>query len=401
MIGLSAIRERFLRLGDIDIPLVLWTSLMLGLGVAFVYSSSALLAQRSALYGFENSYFIKKQMVAIFIGTSLALFIATCVTSKQIERASGVFLAFSVVCLILVFIPGLGSQVAHVNRWIRVAGFSFQPAEMVKLSLVLYLAKFVADRESRWIGGKAVLKILLISGFISFLIYKEPDYSSAVFIMILTLIILFLGGLSWSYIGALTAGTVALAAYGLATKSYILARLQAFLSPWDDPGAKGFQILQSYIALERGGLAGAGLGNSIQKTVLLPEPHTDFIYAVIGEETGFIGAAIVAILFLSIFMYGLKLALRMPGLFLKLSTTGIIFTIVLQALLNMSVVTGLLPVAGEPLPLISAGGTSVVVTLMSIGCLLSFSREAEKPATARDPSVYAATGAPSGHKVAS
>lgn len=376
ILRLSTLRERFWRLGDVDTALLLWTMLLLGIGFTFVYSSSALLAHRSALYGYESAYFIKKQVLAALIGCAAAFFIATSVTPAQIERCSGWVLAVSMVFLVLVFVPGLGGRIANVNRWIRVAGFSFQPAELAKLALVIYLAKFIADRESRWIGGKAILKILCVSGLTCILIYKEPDYSTAVFIMILTLLMLFLGGLSWSYIGAMSAGILALAAYGLSTKSYILTRIQAFLSPWDDPGAKGFQILQSYIALVRGGASGVGLGNSVQKTVLLPEPHTDFIYAVIGEETGFIGTVAVAALFLAFLVYGLRRAARLPALFPKLAASGIILMISMQALLNMSVVTGLLPVTGEPLPLISAGGTHLVVTLTAIGCLLCFSREA-------------------------
>lgn len=379
MIGLTTVRHRLERLGETDIKLIYWAAILLGVGCVFVYSSSALLAQRSALYGHETSYFIRKQILAGVIGTVIAVYAATCLSWKHIERLSGVFLAASVACLALVFVPGIGPDVAGVNRWIRVAGFSFQPAEPAKLALVLYLAKFISDRESRWIGGKATLKILMVSGLVSFLVYKEPDYSAAIFVMMLTLLMLFMGGISWASIGVTLSVILAMAAYGLATKSYILNRLKAYLKPLEDPTSRGFQILQSYIALGRGGVDGVGLGNSLQKTSMLPEPHTDFIYAVIGEETGFLGAAAVAVLFLAFFVYGLRLAHRMPNFFLKLATAGIVFMITLQALLNMSVVTGLLPVTGEPLPMISAGGTSLVSTLAAIGCLLCFSREAQPP----------------------
>ncbi len=376
MMGLSTLRARLIRLGEVDIRLALWTALVLGIGCVFVYSSSALLAQRSAIYGYESDYFFKKQILAAAIGLTLCVLMATAVSWKQIERWSGWVMAFAMVCLCLVFVPGIGQGASHVNRWIRLAGVSFQPAELAKLALVLYLAKFISDRESRWIGVQATLKILTIAGLTAFLIYKEPDYSTAVFVLSLTLLMLFLGGLSWSHILATLGLIAAIGIYGIATKSYIVNRLQAYLKPWDDPGAKGFQILQSYIALGHGGLSGAGLGQSLQKTALLPEPHTDFIFAVIGEETGFIGTTTLAVLYLAFFIYGLRLALRMPNLFLKLGTSGIVFLIVSQALLNMTVVTGLTPVAGEPLPLVSAGGTSVVVTLLGIGCLLNFSREA-------------------------
>lgn len=372
MIGMESMKAR---LGETDIRLILWSAMVLGVGCVFVYSSSALLAQRSAIYGYENWYFFKKQLLAALIGMALCGICATMLSWKQIERASGWFLLSSIVCLALVFVPGIGTYTSGVNRWIRVAGFSFQPAEPAKLALILYLAKFISDRESRWISGMATFKILMVSGCVAFLIYREPDYSSAVFVMGLTLLMLFLGGISWSHIAATVGVIIAMAAYGLATKSYILNRIQAYLKPWDDPSSRGFQILQSYIALNRGGIHGVGLGNSIQKTALLPEPHTDFIYAVIGEELGFIGTAALAVLFLLFLIYGLRLALRMPNLFLKLATSGVVFMIVLQALLNMAVVTGLIPVTGEPLPLVSAGGSSLVVTLAAIGCLLSFSRE--------------------------
>lgn len=380
MIGLTTVRERLAmfspRIAQADAKIIFWSALVLGIGCVFVYSSSALLAQRSAIYGYEGGYFFKKQILAALIGTISLVFCATCLTWQKIARYSALFLVLSMICLILVFVPGIGGSISNVNRWIRVAGFSFQPAELAKLALILYLAKFIADRESRWIGGKAALKILLTSGFVSFLIYKEPDYSTAVFVMLLTLMMLFMGGISWSHISITAFGIVCMAAYGLATKSYILNRLEAYLKPWDDPSSRGFQILQSYIALGRGGFDGVGLGNSIQKTALLPEPHTDFIYAVIGEEAGFIGATLIAVLFLIFMIYGIRLALRMPNLFLKLASAGIVFMISIQALLNMAVVTGLMPVTGEPLPMISAGGTSLVLTLTAIGCLLCFSREA-------------------------
>lgn len=376
MMGLTSMRSRLERLAEADVKLIYWAAILLGIGLVSVYSSSALLAQRSALYGYESGYFIKKQLLAAGIGLVLCVTIATSVSWKQIERFSGWFLGFSILCLALVFVPGIGPEIAGVNRWIRVAGFSFQPAEPAKLALILYLAKFIAARESRWIGGQAMLKALMISGCVAFLIYKEPDYSAAIFIMMLTVLMLFMGGISWSSIGVAMAGILAMAAYGLATKSYIFNRLQAYLNPLDDPSARGFQILQSYIALCRGGWDGVGFGNSIQKTALLPEPHTDFIYAVIGEEAGFIGTSAVAVLFLVLFVYGLRLALRMPTLFLKLATAGIIFMISIQALLNMAVVTGLMPVTGEPLPMISAGGSSLIINLVAIGCLLCFSREA-------------------------
>lgn len=376
MFGLTRVKARLARLAETDVLFIYWTAVLLGVGCVFVYSASLLLAQRSAIYGYESSYFFKKQMAAAVIGIVLCVACATSLPWKQIERFSGWFLAFSIVSLALVFVPGIGPNVAGVNRWIRLFGFSFQPAEPAKLALILYLAKFIADRESRWIGGMATLKILSISVCMSFLVYKEPDYSTAIFVLLLTLLMLFMGGISWASIGATMAAIVAIAIYGLATKSYILNRLQAYLKPLDDPSSRGFQILQSYIALCRGGVNGVGLGNSLQKTALLPEPHTDFIYAVIGEETGFIGTTLVAVLFLLFFVYGLRLSLRMPNLFLKLATAGIVFMITLQALINMAVVTGLMPVTGEPLPMISAGGSSLVITLVAIGCLLSFSREA-------------------------
>ena len=380
MIGLATFKERFDRMGSTDVKFILWSALVLGFGLVFVYSASALLAQRSALYGYEGGYFLKKQLLAVLIGTGVCVFFAAFVRWQTIEKMSGWFLLASIICLVLVFVPGIGNQNASVSRWIRVAGFSFQPAEPVKLALILYLAKFICDRESRWISGMATFKILMISGLISFLIYKEPDYSSAVFVMALTMLMLFLGGLSWSHIGATFLGVVAIAAFGLANKSYIVNRIEAYLKPLDDPSSRGFQILQSYIALDRGGLFGVGLGNSLQKTALLPEPHTDFIYAVIGEETGFLGAVTIALFFLLFLVFGLRLALRMNNMFLKLATAGIVFMITIQALLNMAVVTGLIPITGEPLPLISAGGSSVVITLMSLGCLLCFSREASPAA---------------------
>ncbi len=375
MIGLTTLRSRLDRIGDTDIRIALWTALVVCLGNIFVYSSSALMAQRSELYGYASDYFVKKQIAATIVGVLACLFIATCLSWKHIERFSGIVLAGSIVSLVLVFVPGIGMPAAHVNRWISIAGFSFQPAEPAKLALVLYLAKFIADRESRWIGSHAVVKILLLSSIVSFLIYKEPDFSTAVFVMLLTMLMLFMGGLSWTYIGSTAGVAVCIAAIGLASKSYVLSRIQSYLKPWNDPGSHGFQILQSYIALGRGGTTGVGLGNSIQKTALLPAPHTDFIYAVIGEETGFVGTVCVAALFLAFFVYGLRMAYRMPNLFLKLATAGIVYAISLQALINMAVVTGLMPVTGEPLPLISVGGTSMVITLMSIGCLMAFSRE--------------------------
>lgn len=365
------------RLLAMDLRVLLWAVAMSALGCIFVYSSSAMLAHRSVLYNYDPDYFFQKQVIAVVMGMSLCLWIGMYAERKTLSALSGWLLAFSVVLLALVFVPGIGGRVANVYRWVRIGGFSFQPSELAKVTLILYLANFIAKRETRMMTYHAVIKAGLAAGVVAVMINLEPDFSTTVYIGMLTLLMLFLGGISWTAIAGLASVAAAGAAVAIAGKMYILNRIWGFLNPWSDPGSKGFHILQSYISLARGELTGVGLGESVQKTALLPAPHTDFVYAVIGEEIGFVGATGVALAYLVILYLGVRIALNAKTLFYKLLAAGITLQIVIQAMMNMFVVTGMLPVTGESLPLLSAGGSSTLVTLIGVGLLLAVSRERE------------------------
>jgi cell division protein FtsW len=278
----------------------------------------------------------------------------------------------------LVCVPGIGRAVGGAQRWFRLGPLSFQPSEALKLIWVVFLADSLSRRQNRLCDIKGVMPYVVLLVASGGLLQMQHDFGSAVMLCVVTAVMLFLAGVRVSYLVGpglfLMSGLVML----VVLTPYRMRRISAFLHPWDDPLGSGFQLIQSLIAVGSGGPLGVGLSNSTQKLFYLPAPHTDFIFAIISEELGLWGSCGVVLLFALFAFRGLKVAgaahMKRDGLFEGLLASGLTGLIAFQALLNLGVVTGMLPTKGLPLPLVSYGGTSLVFTLVAVGLLLNVSR---------------------------
>ena len=268
--------------------------------------------------------------------------------------------------------PPFGQEINGTRRWLRLGPVSFQPVELAKLSLLLYLASFLARREEAMATfSRGLLPLLLMAGGMAALTLLQPDMGNAMVLVILTLALAYLGGARVMHMGLIAGAALPLCAVAIAMKPYRLRRMVAFMNPWNDPQGSGFQIIQSFLALGSGGWIGRGLGESKQKLFYLPEAHTDFVFAIIGEEFGIAGAAVVVALFTLLIWRGLRIGLRAPDSFGAFLGLGLTIMLATQTIVNLGVVTGALPTKGLPLPFISSGGSAL---LMAIYIWLLFAR---------------------------
>ena len=339
---------------------------LVSIGVVMVYSASAIMA---ADRFHDPGHFLKKQGVWAGLGM-IALFAGLCFDYRRLQRLVAPLLVLSFALLVLVLVPPFGQEINGTRRWLRLGPVSFQPVELAKLSLLLYLASFLARRgEVVESFARGLLPLLLMAGAMAGLTMLQPDMGNAVVLIVLTLALAYLGGARPAHMGLIAGAALPLAAVAIAMKPYRLRRVAAFLNPWNDPQNSGFQIIQSFLALGSGGWLGRGLGESKQKLFYLPESHTDFIFAIIGEELGAMGALVVVGLW-----RGLRIGLRAPEPFGAYLALGLTIMLATQTLVNLGVVTGLLPTKGLPLPFISFGGSALTMTLFSTGILLNISQ---------------------------
>jgi len=349
------------------------TLMLLSTGVVMIYSASAIVAADR----FRDPYFfLKKQVFWSALGSG-ALWLALRTDYRRLEKFVLPLLGLAVLLLVLVLIPGLGVSVNGSRRWLRFGPLSFQPAELAKLALVVYLAAFFARKRDElgefWRG---VVPPLAVGGVLAGLVLAQPDLGSCLTLLVLTLGLLFLAGARTRWLAVLVVPTLPLAALAVWMAPYRMRRVFAFLDPWQDPRGGGFQIIQSWLALGNGGVLGQGIGASRQKLFYLPESHTDFIFAILGEELGFVGAVAIVALFAVLVWRGLRVGLRAPDAFGAYLALGITVLIATQTLLNLGVVTGLLPTKGLPLPFISFGGSALLMTMLATGMLLNISQHA-------------------------
>lgn len=346
---------------------------LLSVGVVMVYSASAVVAADR----FRDPYFfLKKQLFWALLGAA-GLWLTIRFDYHRLEGWVLPLLIVAAALLVLVLIPPIGQAINGTRRWIRLGPVSFQPAELAKLALVVYLASFLAKRREA-LGGfrEGLLPPLAVAGVLAALVLAQPDLGTCVTLLALTFALLFLAGGRVAHLGLIAASALPLIAVAIWAAPYRLRRITAFLDPWSDPRGSGFQIIQSWLALGNGGVLGQGIGASTQKLFYLPEAHTDFIFAVIGEELGFVGAAAIVALFVILVWRGFRIGLRAPDPFGAYLALGITVLIATQTLVNLGVVTGLLPTKGLPLPFISFGGSALLVTLLSTGVLLNISQHA-------------------------
>ena len=347
--------------------------ILVGLGVVMVYSASAIRAQER--FG-DPTFFLKKQVLWALIGvTGMVWLMGRDYRGLRPYVVPLLVLAFGM--LVLVLVPGIGVKVNGARRWLRLLGFSFQPAELAKLALVAYLARLLAGKEDRIREfGVGVAPPLIVSGVFFLLIALQPNYGTAVVILLSGVAMVFAAGARLTHLLAVGSATVPVLALLFWSVPHVRGRILALLHPAQASPRILYQALQSQVALGQGGSLGRGLGDGMQKLYYLPEPHTDFIFAIVGEELGFAGAALVVAFFALLLWRGMRIALAAPDRFGALLALGITFVIVGQAAINFGVVVGLLPTTGLPLPLVSFGGSSLVVTLLGLGILLSISQAA-------------------------
>jgi len=360
---------------EIDSPLLLLTIALTCIGVVMVYSSSAIMAADRFHDGF---YFLKRQMVYAVIGFILMVG-ATYFNYQNWRKLAVLSLLLSIVLLGLLFVPGLGVRVGGAMRWLRLPGLTLQPAELVKLALVLYLAHSLTRKKEKVRSFvKGYLPYIIVLAVLLGMLVKQPDLGSAMIIAGVALSMLIVAGVRWLYILPTIMMTVPVVYYLIMGAEYRRRRIMAFLDPWDDPFDTGFQIIQSLVAFGKGGVTGQGLGIGEQKLFYLPEAHTDFIYSVIGEELGLVGTLLVAAMFLLLILSGIRIALQCKEPFGRNLAFGLSMLLGLEAFVNLSVCLGLLPTKGLALPFVSYGGTSLVASMVAVGILLNISSSLEK-----------------------
>ncbi len=354
---------------------------LLALGLVMVFSASA----GSALARSSDKFqVIRGQCIWAVLGLLGMAFMAR-VDYRNLRVLSKPMMVLGFIGLALVFVPGLGMTRGGATRWIRIFGFSFQPSELAKLALVFYFADQLADRseEDRSSFFRFVVPQLLVIGLLAAFLLKQPNMSYTVILSAVGFLMVGLTYPHWHHMISLGFIGVAGAVILIIREPYRLRRLMAFLDPWADPYGSGWNIIQSLYALGSGGLWGLGIGRGRQKFEYLPQEHSDYIFAIVGEELGFIGAATVLFLFGMILWRGLRTSARAPDQFGMLLAYGLTMGLTIQAMINVSVVMGAIPPTGVPLPFISSGGSSLVVNLAAIGILLSISRRGVDPVRTR------------------
>jgi cell division protein FtsW len=354
----------------VDRPLLVATMLLVGLGLVMVFSSSARMSEAR----FGSAYlFLRKQLAWDALGLS-AILLCMRIDYHRWQRWSVPLLSAALVLLAAVL--WVGPVVKGARRWIHLGYMSVQPSELAKLALVLWLANYLDRHKSQlrdWVHG--FLPPLAVLAAVCALILKEPDLGTPLMLAAMGMMLLFLAGARWYHLGATVLIGLIPLYYELFRVGYRYRRLMTFVNPWADPAGTGYQLTQSMLAFGSGGFFGKGLGASQLKELYLPDPHTDFIFPVIGEELGFVGAGSVILLFVFWGLRGWQVVKRAPDLFGQLLAAGITTWVLLQAAINMGVACGLLPTKGLPLPFVSFGGSSLIITMGAVGILLNISSQ--------------------------
>ncbi len=359
--------------------------LLLGSTLILLFIGAVMVLNASSVVAFnrkgDSYYYFKHQLVSIFIGL-LAMTFFSYVDNRLLRKLNIFIYLFSITLLILVLIPGIGNSAGGASRWISYKSFNFQPSEVAKLAAVIYCADVFSKNNLKKKGLKELILIILPVLFLILLILIQPHLGTFLVISLAIFLLIFLEGVSFSNLFTLGGmGLIAVAA-AIAIEPYRVSRLLAFLDPWKDPLGKGFHLIQSLLAFGTGSIMGVGLGMSRQKFSYLPEAHTDFIFAIIGEELGLIGTVSIVMLFFILTVSGLIIALKSGDNYSRLLGAGLVALIAIQALVNMGGVTGIMPITGVPLPFLSYGGTSIIMNLSFVGILqnIASSLNLRKPA---------------------
>lgn len=359
------INSRQARLTNLHIFLIIIAALLI-IGLLFVYSASSVYA----LATFGNShYFIKRQLIGIALGLC-ALVGLRFIPMDYIKRASPLLFIVSLFVTAATLIPALSNTIHGSSRWLTIFGFTFQPSELLKVTLPLYLAYFLEKKMTEHtLNVRMYLPLAFILGLTSAVLLKQPDFGLTMTLLFTTLALLFVARCNLKHVLYIL-GTVTLSGIVLIfMRPYRIKRFLTFLNPWEDPQGAGFQIIQSLIAIGSGHWGGAGITHSKQKFFYLPMQHTDFIFSIIAEESGFIGCLFLISLYILLLYIGIKIAMQLPTLFAQLTVIGYTTLITLQTIINMAVATGLVPTKGIGLPFISYGNTALVCNLLMVSII--------------------------------
>lgn len=345
---------------------------LVGLGIIMIYSASFVIAgQRFA----DPYHFLRKQVAAAGLGFFL-FYLASRIDYHRWQILAWPLILVSLILLVILICPGWRHEIGGSARWLRFSSFSFQPAELAKFSLVIYVARSLAKKgEEIKNFNHGLVPHLVILGIFFALVFKQPDFGTGLVFWALVFVMLFAGGARILHLAGIILAILPAGLILALQASYRKERLLAFLNPWSDPGNTGFQIIQSFLAFGAGKIWGIGLGEGRQKLFYLPEIHTDFIFSVVGEELGLIGVTAVIALFFFLTIRGLQISLRAPDSFGTYLALGMVTMIAVQTLMNMGVVMGLLPTKGSPLPFLSYGGTSLIINLLAGGILGNISSQ--------------------------
>ncbi|MDP9428590.1 MAG: putative lipid II flippase FtsW, partial [Actinomycetota bacterium] len=344
--------------------------MLLAIGLVMVFSASAIDAALNDQPAWRPGV---DQLVFAVIGL-VALLVAVRLPVGLVRRWAPLGLVVSAVLLVAVLVPGIGMKLNGSRAWIDLGFTQFQPSELAKLVFALWGAHILAMRDRFLTVRTLLVPLLPVFAVLSFLLYLEPDFGGVVSLGLVLVGLLWAGGLPWRWMAGFAAAAAAAVVLMVAVAPYRMERVTAFLDPFADPSDTGFQAIRGFYALATGGLWGVGLGNSAMKWNLLPEAESDYIFAIIGEELGFLGCLVVVTLYGVLAWAGFRIARRTADRFVQLACVAITVWLVGQAALNMGYVVGLLPVTGLTLPLVSAGGTSLVLTLFIVGLLIRFAR---------------------------
>jgi len=358
---------------SVDRVLFIVTLLLVFIGLVMVFSASAVMAKEK----YHSGYFFLLRQMGWAIAGFIAMMIGMRIDYKRLKHPAVVFSMLGLTTLMLILVFFLDRS-HNTHRWIHFAGFSFQPSELAKPVLILFLAFFLENRTKSMDDWRntlipAVIPTLVFVGLIVF----QPDLGTSIACAAITACLLFVAGLRFRYLGYAILASLPPLYFLIFHVAYRRDRILAFLNPYSDPQGRGFHIIQSLIAVSTGGLTGVGLMEGKEKLFYLPEPHTDFIFSVLGEELGLVGCLIVVLLFATLLWRGIRTALHTQDMFGRFLAVGITSMVVVQAFINISVVLGLMPTKGIPLPLISYGGSSLFITLACVGVLLNVSKQAE------------------------
>lgn len=354
-----------------DIVLFVAVIILITFGVVMIYSASSIWAE----YKFDDSfYYVKRQLVFVVIGIILMVMVSKIDYNIYSKNANKILL-ICLILLILVVIPGIGSIRNGSRSWFGIGSFGIQPSEAAKLGMIIFTSKYL-EKSTKFLKSykKGVFPILGILFTFFGLIMLQPDLGTGMILVMSIIALLFVAGVNMKFfIGGGILGMIGIVVL-IAIAPYRMDRITSFINPWKDPLGTGFQIIQSLYAIGPGGLLGTGFGKSIQKHFYLPEPQTDFIFSIISEEFGIMGVIIVVGLFSIIIYRGIRIALKCKDGFSKYLSFGMTFQLAFQTLMNLMVVIGMIPVTGVTLPFLSYGGSSLLITLVSIGILLNISR---------------------------